>query len=153
MSNKKRFKFADEGPGVAVVIRNIIMNRDEAEAHIAAGGAVEKSAKRVWYSLVGTFGNVYELCTSLQTNSIESGLEWKDTLVVMDTTSEPSSNNAMQLDTLIRRERSVKYQDIGSGVLEARNIGVLLVKILFVDCPPGLLMNLLSLYRTFNLYL
>ena len=33
MSNKNRFKFADDGPGVAVVIRNIIMlNRDEAEA-------------------------------------------------------------------------------------------------------------------------
>ena len=91
---------------------------------------------------------MYEFCTSLQTNSIEFGLEWKDTLVVMDTALEPScSNNAMQLDTLVRRERSVKYQDIGSGVLEARNIGVLLVKILFVDCLPGLLMNLLSLSR------
>jgi hypothetical protein len=33
-------------------------------------------------------------------------------------------------------------------VLEARNIEVLLVKILFVDCLPGLLMNLLSLFRT-----
>ena len=33
VSNKNRFKFADDGPGVAVVIRNIIMlNRDEAEA-------------------------------------------------------------------------------------------------------------------------
>jgi len=82
-----------------------MQNRDEAEAHIAAGGAVEESAKRVWYSFVGTFGNVYELCTSLQTNSIEFGLECKDTFVVMDTASEPScSNNAMQLDTLIRRE-------------------------------------------------
>jgi len=60
VSNKNRFKFADDGPGGAVVIGNIIMlNRDEAEAHIAAGGAVEESAKRVWYSLVGTFGNVY----------------------------------------------------------------------------------------------
>jgi hypothetical protein len=78
VSNKNRFNFADDGPGGAVVIRSFIMwNRDEAEAHIAAGGAVEESAKRVWYSLVGTFGNVYELCTSLSRNSIESGLEWK----------------------------------------------------------------------------
>ncbi len=61
VSNKNRFKFADDGPGVAVVIRNIIMLNREAEAHIAAGGAVEKSAKRVWYSFVGTFGNVYVL--------------------------------------------------------------------------------------------
>ena len=37
------FAFADDGPGRAVVmIRNIIMmNRDEAEGHIAAGGAVQ----------------------------------------------------------------------------------------------------------------
>ena len=56
MSNKNRFKFADDGPGGAVVIRNfIVRNRDEAEAHIAAGGAVEESAKMVWHSFVGTF--------------------------------------------------------------------------------------------------
>ncbi len=62
VSNKNRFWFADDGPRGAVVIRYIIMlNRDEAEAHNAAGGAVEESAKRAWYSLVGTFGNVYEL--------------------------------------------------------------------------------------------
>ncbi len=92
MFNKNIFKFADDGPGVAVVIRITIMpNRDGAEAHIAAGGAVEESTKRVWYSLVGTFGNVYELCTSLQTISIEFGLEWKDTSVF--TASEPCCYN------------------------------------------------------------
>jgi hypothetical protein len=51
----------------------------------------------------------------------------------------------MQLNTLVCKERPAEYEDFGSGVLEARNIGVLLVKILFVDCLPGLLMNLLSL--------
>ena len=109
MSNKNRFKFADDGPGGAVVIRNFIMrNRDEAEAHIAAGGAVEESAKRVWHYFVGTFEDVCVLCTSLPTISIRfdwNEMEWKDTYVVMNTTSESScSNNAMQLDTLIRRE-------------------------------------------------
>ena len=74
MSNKNRFKFADDGPGGAVVIRSFIMqNRDEAEAHIAAGGAVEESAKRVWYSFVGTFEDMGVLCTSLPTISIKFG--------------------------------------------------------------------------------
>ena len=72
MSNKNRFKFADDGPGGAVVIRSFIMwNRDEAEAHIAAGGAVEESAKRVWHYFVGTFEDVCVLCTSLPTISIK----------------------------------------------------------------------------------
>jgi hypothetical protein len=66
----------------------------------------------------------------------------------MDTASESiCPNNAMQLNTLVCRERPAEYEDFGSGVLEARNIGVLLVKILFVDCLPGLVMNLFSLSR------
>ena len=74
------------------------------------------------------------LCASLQTISIKFGLEWKDTFVVMDTASESNCpNNAMQLNTLVCKERPAEYEDFGSGVLEARNIGVLLVKILFVD--------------------
>ena len=72
MSNKNRFKFADDGPGGAVVIRSFTMrNRDKAEAHIAAGGAVEESAKRVWHYFVETFEDVCVLCTSLPTISIE----------------------------------------------------------------------------------
>ena len=40
----------------AVVIRNIIMmNRDEAEGHIAAGGAVKESAKRLCILLLEHF--------------------------------------------------------------------------------------------------
>ena len=106
MSNKNRFKFADDGPGGAVVIGNIIMwNRDEAEAHIAVGGTVEESAKRVWHSFVGTFEDVCVLCTSLHTNSIEFGMEWKDAFVVMDTATESvCSSNTMQLNTLICKE-------------------------------------------------
>ena len=43
------------------------------------------------------------LCLQFQSDSI--GMEWKDTYVVMNTTSKSScSNNAMQLNTLIRRE-------------------------------------------------
>ena len=51
------FAFADDGPGGAVVIRNIIMmmNRDEAEGHIEAGGAVEGSAKRLCILLLEHF--------------------------------------------------------------------------------------------------
>ncbi len=120
------------------------MNRDEAEAHIAVGWTVEESAKRVWHSLVGTFEDVRVMrISSNNFDQIRFGLEWKDTFVVMDTASESiCPNNAMQLNTLICKERSAEYDDFGSGVLEARNIGVLLVKILFVDCLPGLLMNL-----------
>ena len=82
-------------------------------------------------------------CASLQTISIKFGLEWKDTIVVMDTASESICPNiAMQLNTLVCKERPAEYEDFGSGVLEARNIGVLLVKILFVDYLPGFLMNL-----------
>jgi hypothetical protein len=50
------FAFADDGPRGAVVIRNIIMmNRDEAEGHIAAGGAVKESAKRLCILLLEHF--------------------------------------------------------------------------------------------------
>ena len=56
VSNKNRFKFADDGPRGAVVIRNIIMiNRDEAKGHIAAVGAVEESAKRLCILLLEHF--------------------------------------------------------------------------------------------------
>ena len=70
------FKFADDGPGGAVVIRNIIMmNRDEAEGHIAAGGAVEESAERLCILLLEHFycpkmcvRHAY-LCIQIQSNS------------------------------------------------------------------------------------
>jgi hypothetical protein len=75
VSNKNRLKFADDGPGGAVVIRSFIMrNRDEAEAHIAAGGAVEESAKRVWHYFVGTFEDVCYAHFAYNFNQIR--LEW-----------------------------------------------------------------------------
>ena len=79
MSNVNRFKFADDGPWGAVVIGNIIMrNRDEAEAHIAAGGAVEESAKKIWYSLMKHL----EMCTSYAhlCKQIQSNSDWNGTI-------------------------------------------------------------------------
>ena len=92
------------------------------------------------HSFVETFEDVRVMrISSNNFDQIRIGIEWKDTCVVMDTALESiCSNNAMQLNTLICRERPAEYDDFGSGVLEARNIGGLLVKILFVDCLPGL---------------
>ncbi len=67
MSNKNRFAFADDGPGGAIVIRNfIMMNRDEAEAHIAVEGTVEESAKRHLFGIrLLELSKMYVLCASL----------------------------------------------------------------------------------------
>jgi hypothetical protein len=77
VSNKNRFKFADDGPVGAIVIRKLIMlNRDEAEAHIAVEGTVEESAKRVWHSFVGTFEDVHVMrISSNNFNQIRIGME------------------------------------------------------------------------------
>ena len=84
-----------------------------------------------------------------KSNHIRIGMEWKDAFVVMDTASESvCSSNTMQLNTLICKERPAEYLIL---VQECWRRGtmlkILLVKILFVDCLPGLLMNLLSLSR------
>ena len=77
MSKKNRFKFADDGPGGAIVIRNFIMiYRDEAEAHIAVEGTVEESAKRHSFGIrLLEHSKMCVLCASLQTISIKFGLE------------------------------------------------------------------------------
>ncbi len=118
-------------------------NRDEAEAHIAAGGAVEEGMAFFCWNIRRCVRIMHIF--AYKSNQIRIRMEWKYTYVVMNTTSESSCpNNTMQLDTLICRESPAKSQNIASG---GTMLKILLVKILFVDCLPGLLMNFLSLFR------
>ena len=77
MSNKNRFKFADDGPRGAIVIRKLIMlNRDEAEAISQLEELLKNQQKRVWHSFVETFEDVRVMrISSNNFNQIRIGME------------------------------------------------------------------------------
>jgi hypothetical protein len=77
ISNKNRFKFADDGPVGAIVIRKLIMlNRDEAEAISQLEELLKNQQKRVWHSFVGTSEDVRVMrISSNNFNQIRIGME------------------------------------------------------------------------------
>ncbi len=127
------------------MIRNVTLNNEEIRAHLKAGAApAEGASRKVKGFAIGSSETIQELYTSVH-SAINCGLEWKDTLVVLDTAAESSCfNNAMLLNSLARRQQPLRYQSIGSGVLESKHHGVFVNK-LWVDYLPNLPMNLLSL--------